>query len=124
MTRPGEVPRDQWRARSKKSKVTRLHKMKQGALLKNLEKVENMQYKKERLERDRARLSEGAKPAGHHNLPAELLKPTPVVAKAKPAQGGAAARKQPLFPENSFIGIIRPDMVRKRLQLLFDVEKD
>eukprot|EP01061_Rhynchopus_euleeides_P027229 TRINITY_DN4432_c0_g1_i1.p1 TRINITY_DN4432_c0_g1~~TRINITY_DN4432_c0_g1_i1.p1 ORF type:complete len:121 (+),score=16.98 TRINITY_DN4432_c0_g1_i1:130-492(+) len=118
MGRPGETPRDQWRSRSKKSAAIRRQKLRTGNLAKNLEKVENLQYQKDRLERDRARLEQGEKPAGHHNLPAEILKPAKDVSKA-PLRSKAPT---PLFPPNTLIGLIKPEVVRKRLQSMFEVE--
>ena len=92
--------------------------MKQSILSKNLEKVENLQYKQERQERDRMRVSQGDQPAGHHNLPQELLQRK--VKEAAPAPVGKTA---PLFPKGHLIGILRPEIVRKRLQSMYDVEK-
>eukprot|EP01064_Diplonema_japonicum_P017791 TRINITY_DN2612_c0_g1_i1.p1 TRINITY_DN2612_c0_g1~~TRINITY_DN2612_c0_g1_i1.p1 ORF type:complete len:123 (+),score=17.65 TRINITY_DN2612_c0_g1_i1:60-428(+) len=113
-----KTPRDQWRARSKKSAVQRKHKLKTSVLAKNLEKVENIQYQKERSERDRVRMNEGSAVAGHHNLPNELLK-----VQKKPEKKREPVTQQ-LPPATFSIGFIRPERVRSKLQALFDVEKE
>eukprot|EP01060_Flectonema_neradi_P034412 TRINITY_DN6036_c0_g1_i1.p1 TRINITY_DN6036_c0_g1~~TRINITY_DN6036_c0_g1_i1.p1 ORF type:complete len:141 (+),score=15.12 TRINITY_DN6036_c0_g1_i1:49-423(+) len=114
----GMVPREQWRTRSRKSKVQRLHRKKKQSLEKNLEKVENIQYQMERKERDRERMGAGLEVAGHHNLPSEILKPDPKKApKVRVPQGKR-------FPDGKLIGFIKPATVRSRLQIIFAVEKD
>ena len=114
----GMVSREQWRSRSRKSKVQRLHRQKKHNLEKNLEKVENIQYQLERKERDRERVGSGLEVAGHHNLPVEILKPDPKpVPKARKPQGKR-------FPEGKLIGFIKPETVRSRLQKIFAVEKE
>ncbi|KAJ9450854.1 hypothetical protein DIPPA_14815 [Diplonema papillatum] len=116
---PGKVvPREQWRARSKKSRVQRLHKQKGHNLAKNLEKVENLQYQKDRLERDRERVGEGRAVAGHHNLPDQILKAAP---KAKAVR---AAATRPAVRRNMVIGFLNHNNIRKKLQEAFAVEVD
>eukprot|EP01063_Lacrimia_lanifica_P012649 TRINITY_DN1930_c0_g1_i1.p2 TRINITY_DN1930_c0_g1~~TRINITY_DN1930_c0_g1_i1.p2 ORF type:complete len:141 (+),score=68.55 TRINITY_DN1930_c0_g1_i1:48-425(+) len=115
----GRVPREQWRSRSKKSAPQRLHRQKGRTLAANLEKVENMCYAQERAERDRQRLETGQAPAGHHNLPKDIV-------EAKARKAPAQKKKAPTgskFPENTLIGLIKPEFVRKRLQELFAVEE-
>eukprot|EP01059_Diplonema_ambulator_P017980 TRINITY_DN30139_c0_g1_i1.p1 TRINITY_DN30139_c0_g1~~TRINITY_DN30139_c0_g1_i1.p1 ORF type:complete len:142 (+),score=25.64 TRINITY_DN30139_c0_g1_i1:57-428(+) len=115
----GVVPREQWRSRSKKSAVQRKHKLKTAVLAKNLEKVENIQYQKERSERDRVRVNQGAHVAGHHNLP-EILKEKEEAKKQANKGDGEAVQA----PSSFSIGFLKPEVVRARLQSMFDVEKE
>eukprot|EP01065_Artemidia_motanka_P005013 TRINITY_DN12384_c0_g1_i1.p1 TRINITY_DN12384_c0_g1~~TRINITY_DN12384_c0_g1_i1.p1 ORF type:complete len:116 (+),score=27.56 TRINITY_DN12384_c0_g1_i1:73-420(+) len=113
---PGKapVPREQWRSRSKKSRVQRHHRLKLQVLQSNLEKVENIQYSEERRARDQKKVEQGLQPAGHHNLPADLFQQRSPPRKRRKATGpriGAA------------IGLISRNAIRRHLAHIFALEK-
>eukprot|EP00756_Hemistasia_phaeocysticola_P048998 Hpha_TRINITY_DN23421_c0_g1::TRINITY_DN23421_c0_g1_i1::g.114011::m.114011 len=110
------VPKEQWRARSKKSRVQRIHRLKNQVLAANLEKVENLQYKEERRERDKERLGKGQKQAGHHNLPEHLLKDAPKAVTAQPV-------RKNVHGIATAVGFISRNALRRYLLQLYAVEK-